>query len=174
MTRFLGMEADPEFDQQCMQLAWVAAVKSPDPSTQNGAVVTDRNDEVLSMSCNTFVDPRHFSDDRLVRPTKYTWIEHAERNAIYAAAKVRHHSTSGGTMYCLWAACPDCARGIIASGIRRLVTCEWTASQESSRWSEGIGISNEMFKAAGVQVDYWTEPVYGKDSLMFDGKEVRY
>lgn len=47
--------------------------------------------------------------DRFERPTKYSFFEHAERNAIFTAA--RHGiRTEGATLYVQALPCVDCAR----------------------------------------------------------------
>lgn len=56
------------------------------------------------------------------RPEKYRWVEHAERNAIYQAA--RHgFSTVGATMYfnTTGLPCSDCTRAVIQAGVTELV-----------------------------------------------------
>ena len=58
--------------------------------------------------------------ERLSRPDKYTWVEHAERNAIYTAARCGI-SLEGCTMYVDLMPCVDCARGIIQAGLREVV-----------------------------------------------------
>ena len=64
-------------------------LKSKDESTQIGAVVVGEDREVLSTGYNSF--PRGLDDslkERQERPEKYFWMEHAERNAIYNAARI--------------------------------------------------------------------------------------
>jgi dCMP deaminase len=49
------------------------------------------------------------STDRFERPIKYMFFEHAERNAIFTAA--RHGiRTEGATLYVQALPCVDCAR----------------------------------------------------------------
>ena len=73
-------------DDRFMNLAYVAEW-SKDRSTKVGCVVIGPDREVRSMGYNGF--PRGINDEierRHARPDKYT--EHAERNAIYNAARV--------------------------------------------------------------------------------------
>ena len=70
-------------------LAEQVKLKSKDQSTQIGAVIVGEDNEVLSTGYNSF--PRGMDDskqERQERPEKYFWFEHAERNAIYNAARV--------------------------------------------------------------------------------------
>ena len=74
--------------------------------------------KIVSTGYNSF--PRGIDDnvaERQERPEKYFWFEHAERNAIYNAARIGV-STKGCTMFLTCdIPCADCARGIINAGI---------------------------------------------------------
>ena len=65
------------------------------------------------------LDPQRWS-----RPTKYLFAEHAQRNAIYNAARLGR-STAGCWAYLSWdpteSVCADCARGLIQAGIHTLL-----------------------------------------------------
>lgn len=69
---------------------------------------------------------------------------HAEQNAIAQAARLGV-SIEGATLYCRMTPCRVCAMLIINCGIRRVV-CE-------RRYHAG-GESEEMFRQAGVQLEY--------------------
>ena len=88
--------------------------KSKDERTKIGAVIVGKDKEIVSTGYNSF--PRGIEDykkERQERPEKYYWFEHAERNAIYNAARIGV-STKGCTMYLTCGIpCADCARGII-------------------------------------------------------------
>ena len=63
--------------------------KSKDIKTKIGAVIVGKDNEILSTGYNSF--PRGLNDNvvqRQERPEKYFWFEHAERNAIYNAARI--------------------------------------------------------------------------------------
>jgi dCMP deaminase len=82
---------------------------------------------------------------------KYKIIEHAERNAIYAAAQLGE-STRDGIMIAPWAACSDCARGIIQSGVSTLVRHLQASQRSPDFWLEEIQVADQMLKEAGVKV----------------------
>ena len=110
-----------KWDARFMELAQLVALWSKDRSRKTGAVIVSTDRSILSTGFNGF--PRGVNDDaseRHERPAKYRWTEHAERNAIYGAAK---HGVllQGSTMYLSWYPCMDCARAIIQSGIKYLV-----------------------------------------------------
>ena len=76
------MRTIPAWDQYYLEICKVVALRSKDPNTQIGCVIVGPNHEIRSTGYNSF--PRGIRDDvpeRLVRPAKYLWIEHAERNA---------------------------------------------------------------------------------------------
>lgn len=136
-------------------IAQQVKLKSKDINTQIGAVVVGENNEIVSTGYNSF--PRGIDDEiveRQERPEKYYWFEHAERNALYNAALIGV-STKGCTMYLTCGVpCSDCARGIINSGIKKVV-CEETDTTKGSQWSEHSKRSLIMFNEAGVEVEYY-------------------
>lgn len=137
--------------------AYVAADCSPDASTQNGALIVDSENKIIACGCNRFPDKVTSKESRWERPIKYKFVEHAERNAIYFAAR-NGISLRNKTMVCPWAACSDCARAIIQSGIKKLVTHKQAHDRSPPRWMDEIEIAFTMFNEADVDV------------VMFDGQ----
>ncbi len=140
-------------------LAKTASLKSKDSSTKVGVVIVGPNNEVRTLGFNGF--PRGVIEDvpeRQERPAKYLWTEHAERNAIYNAARCGI-KLEGCKIYLDWCPCNDCARGIIQSGIKEV----WIDGDSDSfnnlelqkRWKEQIDISQDMFKEAGVNFNIY-------------------
>ena len=107
--------------------------------------------------------------ERRVRPAKYLWTEHAERNAIYDAA-LRGMITRGMTMYCPWVACADCGRAIVAAGIERVVGHKHARMAARADWATSIAVADEMFAEAGVEI-VRLEVVLGERAF-FDGEWV--
>lgn len=112
-----------KWDRYFIDMAKHVSTLSRDPNSKVGAVIVGPDREVRSTGYNDF--PRGIQDDvieRRERPEKYIWTEHAERNAIYNAA--RHGaSLKGCTLYMTgWPlTCADCARGVIQAGIVEVV-----------------------------------------------------
>lgn len=133
--------------------AYLQATESPDPSSQNGAVVYDVLDNEIGRDCNRFPDGVKDLPERWERPLKYQIVGHAESNAIYRAA-ARGFSTAGGTMVCPWAACDRCAVSIINSGIKRLVRHQeaMDRNEPGSTWYASCAIADMMFEEAGVEI----------------------
>ena len=136
-------------------IAHQVKLKSKDRYTQIGAVVVGSDNQIVSTGYNSF--PRGINDgidDRQERPEKYYWFEHAERNSLYNAALIGV-STKGCTMYLTCGIpCSDCARGIINSGIKKIV-CERVGGAVGNLWDEHAKRSIEMFNEAGVKIDYY-------------------
>jgi dCMP deaminase len=74
---------------------------------------------------------------------------HAEQNAICQAAK-RGVALDGATLYCRMTPCRVCAMLIINCGIKKVV-CQ--------RKYHAGGESEEMFKTAGVKLEFFHEEV---------------
>ncbi len=159
------MNNNVKFLRAALGQAW----GSPDPSTQNGAVIVATNGAIMGVGCNEFPEGVKSTEERLTRPLKYSFVEHAERNAIYDAGMI----IDSDVMYALWAACADCARGIIQSGIRTLYTHSFYANggvdlKDRKNWGESIQVAFEMFEEAGVEV------VFIDDQIMLPGESLLY
>lgn len=131
-----------------MMLALKEAQHSPDPSTQNGAVLLDPGGYLIAYAHNRFPTGVAYRDDRWERPRKYHFIEHAERNVIFEAANCGHQ-TRHCTLVAPWAACADCARAIIQVGIEQLVRFR---SKAHGHWDQSILDGDTMMREAGVQI----------------------
>ena len=129
--------------------------KSKDERTKIGAVIVGKDKEIVSTGYNSF--PRGIVDnrpERQERPEKYFWFEHAERNAIYNAARIGV-STEGCTMYLTCGVpCADCARGIINAGISRIFVMRGGGAN-SDKWKDSAERSLQMFEEAGVNVQWY-------------------
>ena len=146
-----------DWNDYFINIAKSVALKSKDPATKYGAIVVSPENSIISTGYNSF--PRNYPDDlilegegkhRLERPEKYYWFEHAERNAIYNAARhgirlegCRMYVTSG-------LPCVDCSRAIIQAGIIELY---YDARAKLRHiWSEHAIRSEELFTECGVKL----------------------
>lgn len=156
-------------DESRMQLKCAARVagESPDPSTQNGAVIVTKSGRVIISGCNHPVIDVDVST--LSRDEKYSIVEHAERSVIYRCAETGV-ITKDATMFCLWAVCAPCARAVIRSGIKRLVTLESLYKLTPERWKDDVVNGLHLLAHAGVAVDFY-EGALG-ERILFDGREV--
>lgn len=140
---------NPELYRDSMRLALEIASHSDDPSTQTSAVIVNELGNVLTSGVNNMPDGVSATQERLERPLKYQVREHAERAAIYQAARFGH-ATIDAAMVSLWAACADCSRAVIGSGIKKFVCYPW--NHGDSHWDEDIAIGRQMMHEAGVEV----------------------
>jgi len=137
-------------------LAEQVKLKSKDQSTQIGAVIVGEDNEVLSTGYNSF--PRGLDDskeERQERPEKYFWFEHAERNAIYNAARVGV-PIKGATIYLTSGLpCMDCARGIVNSGIKIVYCKKECTTKNKEKWVESQTKSFELLRECGVEIFFY-------------------
>ena len=141
-----------KWNQRFMELALLVASWSKDPSTKTGAIVVGPDREIRATGYNGLV--RGVDDnkaERLERPTKYDFFEHAERNAIYNAC-LTGTSLKGCTMYATHPPCTDCTRAIIQSGIKTVITRELETRKDISgqTWRDKLDYSRQMFEESGV------------------------
>jgi len=148
-------ERYPTWDELFMTMAYLVAMKSKDDRTRIGAVIVGPDREVRSTGYNGL--PRGCKDDvddRQTKPMKYFYFEHAERNAIYNAARMGL-SVKGCTMYVMGMPCADCARAIIQSGITRVVYHKGWNDENLPKWKESAMHSQAMFDESLVHVQAW-------------------
>lgn len=161
---------DPMHQVYFRQLYLYAMNNSQDPSTQNAALLTDENSGIITMECNNIPLRVDHNEERWERPNKYHYVEHAERNTLYKAAKMGM-STQDCTMYCPWYACSDCARAIIQCGIKRVIGHKQYFDIMPERWGESCSIGLKMMQEAGIECVVWSGEVGGNISILVDGKE---
>ena len=160
-----------EWNEFFMSMADTVAQKSKDSSTKVGAVIVGPDNEVRSVGFNGF--PRGAIDEqsdrrlwvtgfpqdqpsiekqeefkkRLERPAKYSWTEHAERNAIYNAARMGTPLNDCIIYINSLPPCCDCARAIIQSGISEVVI---PGIDIPERWKEDCELAEQMLHECGV------------------------
>lgn len=131
---------------------FIGELYSKDRSTKVGALIIGEDNEPLSWGYNGF--PRGVDDDKPERhdrdKEKYRWSEHAERNAIYSAARSGHKLLGSRIFVSSLPTCVDCARAIIQSGIKEVYLEEKALLQP--RWKENWDLTLQMYKEAGVKI----------------------
>jgi len=146
-----------KWDKRFMEQAKFVSEWSKDKNTKTGAVIVDNENTELVMGYNGF--PRGADDDtqqqRYERPDKYFWTEHAERNAIFKAARLGI-SLKNTKMYCTYFPCADCSRAIIQAGITKLYTEKPDFNHH--KWGESWVEALIMLRECGVEV-IWTNEV---------------
>jgi deoxycytidylate deaminase len=145
--------------------AILMAKKSKDPRTKVGAVIVNQESrQIISSGYNG--PPRGWPDSDLndswwsQKENKKLLCEHAERNAIYNAARLGM-KTENCDIYVTLAPCHDCARGIIQAGIKNT----WVPEQFSrpiSTFSINGGVNYNIVE----DID-WVH-----NTILLDGVEV--
>ena len=165
---------DDEIKKYLKQAVRVAQ-NSPDPSTQCGAIIVNPFDRtVLAKDCNRPVDvtdTEAYSGDRA---HKLARIEHAERGAVYDAARAGR-GTLNAVMFGTWVACPDCAKAIVRSGIREVWTLQMTQDETPVRWWELVGDGLAILARGGVRVGLYGRMLSSAEedySIRFDGEKL--
>lgn len=144
-----------KWNYRFMEIALHISTWSKDPNTKVGCVVVGPDKEIRSQGYNGF--PRGVNDDveeRHVRPVKYAFYEHSERNAIFNAVRFGA-SLKGCSLYVTMPPCADCARAIIQSGIEQVYYMEPTGDKvrtlPNGNWRDTVVNSFEMFSETGVK-----------------------
>ncbi len=152
------MSPIPDWDEYYLQICQAVAARSKDPHTQVGCIIAGPAHEIRSTGYNSF--PRGIRDnipERLERPVKYLWMEHAERNAILNAARVGT-PLEGCTLYVELMPCMDCGRAIVQAGIREVVISRKRMAEYSGEfYQQHFRIVEELFAEAGVAVRWVPE-----------------
>ena len=137
-----------------MLLAHQIADWSKEEGRRVGAVIVGPDLEIRATGFNGL--PRGVNDDipeRHSRETgaKYKWSSHAERNAIYNAARIGT-PLKGCRIYVPWFPCVECAKAIIQSGLVELVAYE--PDYTDLKWAEDFRIVTEMLAEASLGVRF--------------------
>ena len=161
-----------KWDTYFMSLCYMIALQSKDESTKYGAIIVGPEKEIRSTGYNSF--PRGINDnipERQIRPEKYLWFEHAERNAIYNAARVGT-PTEDTWLYVQGIPCMDCARAIVQAGIKRVIVHkQWMDRLQGEIWIEHSKRTIQLFNEAGVVLEKYDGPVQTPYAFL-EGKKI--
>jgi dCMP deaminase len=158
------------WDCYFMSMAYMVAMKSKDNSTKIGSVIVGKDHEILSTGYNGL--PRGMDDSNpeyQIKPDKYAFFEHSERNSVFAAARNGVHLLDT-TLYTQGIPCSDCARAIIQAGIKRVVVHEQWNRSNAEKWAKSAEYSVRMFKSCGVKLEYYSGDLIIKIVGLHDGK----
>lgn len=135
-----------DWDETFVQLCNIIARRSKDPNTQNGSCIVNDKNIIVGMGYNGF--PFGCSDDILpwdregdFCETKYSYVVHAEANAIFNA----NSDIAGTRLYCNLFPCNECTKIIIQNGIKEII---YTSDKyhDEDIWK----VSRKMLDLAGV------------------------
>ena len=145
-----------EWNEYFITIAEQVKEKSKDINTKIGAVIVGKDKEILTTGYNSF--PRGLNDElteRQERPEKYFWFEHAERNAIYNAARIGVSLKESTVYLTSGLPCMDCARGLIQSGVKKIVCKQNCTTKNKDKWLEQQERSLILFSECGVEVEFY-------------------
>lgn len=117
----------PRWDARFMRLATEVASWSKDPDERVGAVVVAPGYRQLSVGYNGFPRGSDHDGRPMDKALKNRLTIHAERNALDNAP----FDLTGATMFVTKAPCFECMKGIIQSGVARVICPDPTPK---SRW----------------------------------------
>lgn len=90
-------------------------------------------------------------DERMhIRELKLAHFEHAERNAIFAAAR-QGFATKGCGIVVTHFPCINCARAIVQAGLK-WVLCPPPEGRFLERWGAEIELSRALFHECGIEL----------------------
>jgi len=140
------------WDKKFMELAHFIAGWSREHGRRVGAVIVGPDNEIRSTGYNGF--PRGVDDSIIERHSretgeKYFWSSHAERNAIYNAARVGV-PLRGCKIYVPWFPCGECAKAIIQAGIVEVIGYQPDLTEK--KWGPEFVKVTQMFKESRVTV----------------------
>ena len=107
----------PTWHRTFLDVAHIISKMSRDPSTQCGCVLVDTNKHIVGCGYNGFVSG---IDDSLMptnRPDKYSYMIHAEVNAVLNS----NGSVRGCTAYITHHPCLNCIQYLYQAGVRKVI-----------------------------------------------------
>jgi len=143
-----------KWDLRFLRIAHEVRSWSKDPSTKSGCVLVKYR-RVIATGYNGF--PANISDslDRYYnREFKLAAVVHAEKNALFNAAK-NGSTTEGCTAYVTWPPCSQCASALIQAGVSKVICPVPETAPE--RWRYNFILAGNLLYEAGVTVIYYSE-----------------
>jgi dCMP deaminase len=143
-----------KWDRRFCELAKYVSEWSKDQDAKVGAVLFSKRGGEISIGYNGFPIGVEDSAERLAETAiKLELVVHAEVNALIAAG-----ARSAGAVLYVWGKpiCARCAGPIIQSGVKRIVAPSPDSVQETSKWYQTGKYAYDMFKEAGIEVEFYT------------------
>jgi dCMP deaminase len=143
----LDMAIRPTWDRYFLDIAETVSTRSKDPRTKVGAVLV-KNRRILGTGYNGF--PSGINDDLAERweiPIKYSFVAHAERNALDRCA-ADGVATGGCTVYITLPPCTECAKSIIQCKAAGIVV----ANPAPEHWKGSSDFAIAMLEEANLSV----------------------
>lgn len=140
------------WEEYFMNLSILTSLRSKDKNTKVGACVVDKNNRIVSLGYNGFVNGCKNDDFPYEREgewlnTKYPYMVHAEANAILNS---HGNNLEDCTLYVTLFPCNECSKMIVQSGIKNVVYLEDKYNGEdnniaSKRILDTVGIKYKKY-----------------------------
>ena len=158
-----------KYDDKFMEIVDSLTELTDDPNRGVACLIVKDNN-IISHGVNVLSNGVNKTEERVSKPLKSKWISHAERNAIYKAARLGIN-INGARMYCTYFPCVDCARAIIQSGISKVYSPKPDFNHH--KWGDSWIESITMFRECGVEV-VWTRECYTYCQSEIEGDRMCY
>lgn len=138
----------PSWDNYFLGLAKVVSQRSHDIHTQHGCVIVDKSNRILGVGYNGF--PRCLDDSKLPtsRPEKYSWMVHAERNAL-ANCVVRPDNAKA---YVTGQCCNNCIMALWQEGVSDVIMMNSHGTHQFDQ--EQQKIFDTFIQMSGMKISY--------------------
>ena len=154
-------QSNINWDEYFMGIAVLSSLRSKDPNTKVGACIVDKEHKVVSIGYNGM--PRGVDENKVSwnrgegLDSKYLYVCHAEFNAILNTRNGA--ALEGCTLYVTLFPCNECAKAIIQTGIKEVVSFDnkykdTTGVQASLKMMELAGIKIRQFDARLPEIKY--------------------
>lgn len=142
---------------ELLRRCYTAATASTHPTSHIAALLV-KNDTILIEAVNNFSPGVHQTPERVTGANRHHYPNHAERAAIYMAAK-QGIATKNLTLVAPWPPCIDCANAIIMSGINHVILHKTITElmPEAKRAKDLLGL--ELLQEADIQVTFYDKPL---------------
>jgi deoxycytidylate deaminase len=182
MTKYLD-QIGKERVRELLYQAYEVAQHSPDPSSQNGALLYHvPTDQVVATACNTFPEGIKHTEERWNdRDYKYPLVTHAEAGVLFSAFRngvFDMHNIADIAMICPWAACSGCTGVMLGFGLTNVIAHKQGMCYTHGPWVKDVDIAIKiMMPEATPQVTYelYDGPVGGitvrRDGKLFNPNE---
>ena len=129
------MRKVPGWSRYFLKMAFVARERSKDPRTQVGCIIVDKNQRVIAAGYNGMPAKINETVDLWQPPKKYQYVIHAEANALIHAPR---EELKNATLYTTHLPCQECAKLIVAAGIKQLYYCYAWECNDSCEVAEEV------------------------------------
>jgi len=137
-----------------MEMCFVVAKNSPDPNTKIGSVLTDNRGRIIGVGYNGFLRDSD-NDFPVVRgsgvgmsDSKYSYISHAECNAMHNCCVVPHY-IGGAIAYINGKSCFNCVRELWQFGVHTIYQGDLLHGGINS---ETTKIINKIIEKTGIKI----------------------